>query len=46
VLQAEREALLEAKSEGSYPSRILNRAQAMIDLEETRLEQMDNPGGA
>ena len=45
VLQAEREALLEAKSEGSYPSRILSRAQAMIDLEETRLEQMDNPSG-
>ncbi|MCU1412474.1 MAG: sodium:proton antiporter [Rhodoglobus sp.] len=45
VLQAEREALLEAKSEGTYPSRILNRAQALIDLEETRLEQMDNPGG-
>ena len=45
VLQAEREALLEAKSEGTYPSRILSRAQALIDLEETRLEQMDNPGG-
>lgn len=45
VLQAERAALLEAKSEGAYPSRILNRAQAMIDLEETRLEAMDNPGG-
>ena len=46
VLQAERAALLEAKAEGSYASRILNRAQAMIDLEETRLEAMDNPGGA
>jgi NhaP-type Na+/H+ or K+/H+ antiporter len=45
VLQAEREALLEARSTGSYPSRILSRAQAMIDLEETRLEQIDNPGG-
>jgi CPA1 family monovalent cation:H+ antiporter len=43
VLQAEREALLEARSEGTYPSRVLQRAQAMIDLEETRLEQMDNP---
>lgn len=42
VLQAERAALLQARSEGTYPSRILNRAQAMIDLEETRLEQMDN----
>jgi len=46
VLQAERAALLEARSEGTYPSRILSRAQAMIDLEETRLEQMDNPGGS
>lgn len=45
VLQAEREALLEARAEGRYPSRILNRAHAMIDLEETRLEQMDNPSG-
>lgn len=43
VLQAERAALLEARSEGSYPSRILAKAQAMLDLEETRLEQMDNP---
>ncbi len=42
VLQAERDALLEARSEGSYPSRILSRAQAMIDMEETRLEAMDN----
>lgn len=46
VLQAERVALLEARAEGTYSSRILNRAQAMIDLEETRLEQMDNPSGS
>jgi NhaP-type Na+/H+ or K+/H+ antiporter len=45
VLQAERAALLEARSSGSYPSRILARAQAMLDLEETRLEQIDNPSG-
>jgi NhaP-type Na+/H+ or K+/H+ antiporter len=45
VLQAEREALLEARSSGGYPSRILNRAQAMLDLEETRLEAIDNPSG-
>ncbi|MBX3098787.1 MAG: sodium:proton antiporter [Salinibacterium sp.] len=44
VLRAERAALLEARSEGTYPSRILGRVQAMIDLEETRLEQMDTPG--
>lgn len=45
VLDAEREALLEARSMGSYPSRILERAQTMLDLEETRLEQIDNPSG-
>ncbi|CAN5334873.1 sodium:proton antiporter [soil metagenome] len=46
VLQAERAALLEARSSGTYPSRILSRAQSMLDLEETRLEQMDNPSGS
>jgi monovalent cation/hydrogen antiporter len=45
VLQAEREALLEARSSGAYASRILNRAQSMLDLEETRLEAIDNPNG-
>ena len=45
VLRAEREALLEARSSGAYASRILNRAQAMIDFEETRLEAIDNPSG-
>ena len=46
VLQAERAALLDARSTGSYPSRVLSRAQAMLDLEETRLEQIDNPGAS
>jgi NhaP-type Na+/H+ or K+/H+ antiporter len=46
VLQAEREALLEARSSGEYPSRILARAQTMLDLEETRLEHLDNPSGS
>lgn len=46
VLQAEREALLDARSQGTYASRILSRAQAMLDLEETRLEQIDNPSGS
>jgi NhaP-type Na+/H+ or K+/H+ antiporter len=46
LLQAEREALLDARSSGSYPSRILGRAQAMLDLEQTRLEQIDNPSGS
>jgi CPA1 family monovalent cation:H+ antiporter len=42
VLTAEREALLEARSSGAYPSRILRQAQSMLDFEETRLEAMDN----
>jgi CPA1 family monovalent cation:H+ antiporter len=42
VLAAEREALLEARSQGSYPSRILMRAQTMLDLEEARLSQFDD----
>lgn len=41
VIAAERAALLEARSAGSYPSRILLRAQTMLDLEEGRLAQFD-----
>ena len=37
VVQSERESLLEARRRGAYPSRILAQAQAMLDLEETRL---------
>ncbi|WP_213814476.1 sodium:proton antiporter [Glaciihabitans sp. dw_435] len=37
VVEAERQSLLVARSRGSYPSRILSQAQAMLDLEETRL---------
>jgi CPA1 family monovalent cation:H+ antiporter len=37
VVEAERERLLELRSRGSYPSRILSQAQAMLDAEETRL---------
>lgn len=44
VLQAERDVLLDARSRGAYPSRILTRAQALLDLEEARLEQMDTGG--
>ncbi|HWH26879.1 MAG TPA: sodium:proton antiporter [Pseudolysinimonas sp.] len=44
VLQAERVVLLEARSRGTYPSRILQRAQALLDLEEARLQQMDTGG--
>ena len=36
--------LLEAHSRGSYPSRILTRAQSLLDLEEARLQQMDTGG--
>jgi NhaP-type Na+/H+ or K+/H+ antiporter len=45
VLQAERAALLEARSSGAYASRVLSRAQTMLDFEETRLEAIDNPNG-
>ncbi|MDH6181397.1 NhaP-type Na+/H+ or K+/H+ antiporter [Microbacteriaceae bacterium SG_E_30_P1] len=41
VLQAERQALLMARSAGRYPSRIIARAQTMLDIEETRLAQFD-----
>ncbi|MDY0912565.1 sodium:proton antiporter [Rathayibacter festucae] len=42
VLSAEREALLEARGRGVYSSRILRRAQLMLDAEETRLEMDDS----
>lgn len=44
VLQAERAVLLDARSRGAYPSRILTRAEVLLDLEESRLEQMDTGG--
>jgi NhaP-type Na+/H+ or K+/H+ antiporter len=44
VLDAERAALLEARSRGAYSSRILQRAQTLLDLEETRLAQADSGG--
>jgi monovalent cation/hydrogen antiporter len=44
VLAAERETLLEARARGTYPSRILLRAQTMLDLEEARLQQMETGG--
>jgi len=37
VVTAEREALLDARSRRAYPQRILGQAQALLDLEETRL---------
>jgi monovalent cation/hydrogen antiporter len=40
VLAAQRAALLEARSRGSHSSRILGRAEAMLDIEESRLAQV------
>ncbi|MCU1404433.1 MAG: sodium:proton antiporter [Glaciihabitans sp.] len=37
VVDTERQSLLDARARGAYPSRILSQAQAMLDLEETRL---------
>ncbi len=42
VLDAEMVALLEARADGRYPSRVLNRAQSLLDLELTRLAQTDD----
>lgn len=39
VLQAERAALLDARSTGSYSSRVIERAGQMLDVEESRLAQ-------
>lgn len=44
VLAAERTVLLDARSRGAYPSRILQRAQSLLDLEEARLQQIDTGG--
>ncbi|MFT4285607.1 MAG: cation:proton antiporter, partial [Protaetiibacter sp.] len=44
VLAAERAVLLDARSRGAYPSRILQRAQSLLDLEEARLQQIDTGG--
>ncbi len=46
VLAAERDVLLEARARGAYPSRIVQRAQTLLDLEEARLEQIDTGGRA
>ncbi|MGA0566271.1 cation:proton antiporter [Rathayibacter sp. KR2-224] len=39
AIEAERQALLAARSKGSYPSRVLRRAQMLLDQEEARLER-------
>ncbi len=42
VLEAERSALLDARSRGNYSSRVLLHAQLMLDFEESRLSQRDD----
>ncbi|NQX34429.1 sodium:proton antiporter [Herbiconiux sp. VKM Ac-2851] len=44
IVAAEREKMLELRAVGTYPSRILAEAQALLDQEETRLQR--RPGGA
>ena len=41
VLQAERAALLDARASGQYSSHSLARVQGMLDLEESRLAQIE-----
>lgn len=41
TIEAQRTALLEARSDGSYPSRLIERAQVVLDLEQTRIESAD-----
>ncbi|GGF01320.1 cation:proton antiporter [Mycetocola zhadangensis] len=43
VLEAERAALLDARATGSYSSRVMERAQTILDLEESRLSQLSGP---
>ena len=45
VLEAERAALLDARSTGAYSSRVMERAQNILDLEESRLAQLSGPVG-
>jgi CPA1 family monovalent cation:H+ antiporter len=42
VLEAERSALLDARSRGSYSSPVLLHAQVMLDFEESRMSHRDN----
>lgn len=44
VLDAERQALLEARGSGTRPSRVLARAQRMLDHEEARLGRQSDAG--
>ena len=44
VVAAERERLLELRAQGTFPSRVLAEAQALLDLEETRLRRRPGTG--
>lgn len=46
VLEAERAALLDARATGAYSSRVMERAQNMLDLEESRLGLIDGQSGS
>lgn len=41
VLEAERAALLDARATGAFSSRVIERAQEILDLEESRLGRFD-----
>ncbi|MCS5716087.1 sodium:proton antiporter [Herbiconiux sp. CPCC 205716] len=44
IVAAEREKMLELRAVGTYPSRILAEAQALLDQEETRLQRRPGTG--
>ena len=44
-LISERGALLDARATGSYSSRVMEQAQGILDLEESRLAQLDGGAG-
>ncbi len=43
TLAAERTAMLQARAEGRYPSRVLDRAQRSLDTQETLLQRLPGP---
>lgn len=45
VIEAERGVLLDARARGAYPSRVLQRAQEFLDLEEARIRQLGDGAG-
>jgi monovalent cation/hydrogen antiporter len=45
ALAAERTTMLQARSEGRYSSRVLDRAQRSLDMQETLLQRLPGPAG-